>query len=216
VGNLATKPGIDSGQRLLQLFEKLTMGKTFEETRIPFRCNAVDLVSGKEVVFRTGSVARAIRASMSFPAFFEPLIEGGCCLIDGGLLDNMPVYIPRKEGCKRVLAVNVAAFQTMPVSSLINGFHVIYRSLGIALQGMTERTKAKADLTIHASDKTSPFNFARKKEFIALGEQAVQVSKREVEFFFSKSIRTAINWKRHRACGIILGETFSSNALSKF
>ncbi|MDR0630206.1 MAG: patatin-like phospholipase family protein [Treponema sp.] len=75
LGNFATRRGVDSGQGLLKLFEELTQGKTFAETKIPFRCNAVDLVSGKELVFSSGSVARAIRASMSFPAFFNPWLK---------------------------------------------------------------------------------------------------------------------------------------------
>jgi NTE family protein len=202
VGNLATKPGIDSGERLLNLFEKLTQGKTFRETMIPFRCNAVDLATGREVVFSSGSVARAMRASMSFPVFFAPLMEGNSCLVDGGLFNNMPVYIPRNEGFKRVLAVNVMAFQSMPFSSFKSGSQVIYRSLEAALYSMTRKSQPQADLTIHASDKTSPFNFSRKKELIELGEQAVRVSEKEIEAFFSRSIRSAIKWKRYKVCGI--------------
>ncbi|MDR2485372.1 MAG: patatin-like phospholipase family protein [Treponema sp.] len=203
VGNLATKPGIDSGQRLLQLFERLTRGKTFEETLMPFRCNAVDIVTGHEAVFGAGSVARAMRASMSFPAFFAPFIEGNSCFMDGGLLDNMPVHIPRDEGFKRVLAVNVIAFHTVSLASLRTGPQVLYRSLEVALQSMTQRNKPQADLTLYASDKGSPFNFARKKEFIALGEQAVRISEKHLEFFFSKGIGSTITWKRYRECGII-------------
>lgn len=202
VGNLATKSGIDSGEGILNLFEKLTQGKTFGETRIPFRCNAVDLVSGKEVVFSSGSVARAMRASMSFPVFFAPLIEGNSCLVDGGLFDNMPIYIPRNEGFKRVLAVNVMAFQSMPASAFKSGPQVIYRSLETALSIMTQKSHPQADLTIHASDKTSPFNFSRKKELIALGEQAVKVSEKQLEAFFSRSIGSALKWKRYKVCGI--------------
>ena len=105
LGNAITRTGIDSGHLVLNLLEKLSGGKTFAETRIPFRCNAVDLVSGKEVVFSSGSVARAIRASMAFPGVFEPLMEGGRCLVDGGLVDNMPVRIAREEGFRRLLAL---------------------------------------------------------------------------------------------------------------
>jgi len=77
LASLATRPGIDTGHRVLQLLEQLTAGKSFEETEIPFRCNAMDLLSGEEVVFRSGSVARAMRASMSFPVIFEPFMDNG-------------------------------------------------------------------------------------------------------------------------------------------
>lgn len=205
LGNLAAKTGIDSGQGLLRLFEDLTGGKTFENTAIPFRCNAVDLVTGEEMVFKTGSVARAIRASMSFPAFFTPFIDGERCFVDGGLADNMPVWIARSEGFKRVLAVDVVAFQTASLSSLNTGLRVLYRSMEIALKTMTVKSKKQAALTLRASDSgTSPLNFARKKEFIALGERAVNASHEPLSAFFSRRIGSGISWKRPRECGIML------------
>ena len=98
LGALTGKPGIDSGKAVLALLKDLSGNKRFDATRIPFRCNAVDLISGKEVVFSSGNVATAIRASMSFPVFFEPLLMGKRYLVDGGLVDNMPVHIARAEG----------------------------------------------------------------------------------------------------------------------
>ncbi|MDR2536182.1 MAG: patatin-like phospholipase family protein [Treponema sp.] len=204
VGSLATKPGIDSGQRLLQLFEKLSEGKTFEETRIPFRCNAVDLITGEEVVFSSGSVARAIRASMSVPFFFEPLIEENRCLVDGGLSDNIPVYIPHNEGFKRVLAVDVIGFHPTPFSAFKTGPQLIYRFMETTMHLMSKKRQTQAELTLCASDKTSPFNFARKKEFIELGEKAVRISAKQIESFFSKE-RSGITRKRYIRCGIISG-----------
>ncbi|MDR0569455.1 MAG: patatin-like phospholipase family protein [Spirochaetaceae bacterium] len=200
LSNIATKPGIDSGQRLLQLFERLTEGKTFAETRIPFRCNAVDLITGKEIVFDTGSVAKAIRASMSFPFFFEPLFDGERCLVDGGLSDNMPVYIPLQEGVKRVLAVDVVGFQSMPFSGFKTGPQLIYRFMETAMHIMSEKSRIRAHLTLYAADKTSPFNFARKKEFIELGERAVKVSVKQIETFFSRDI---LKMKQYKRSGII-------------
>jgi NTE family protein len=200
LGNFATKPGIDSGQGLLQLFERLSGNKTFEETRIPFRCNAVDIVTGKEVVFDSGSVAKAIRASMSCPFFFEPLLDGNRCLVDGGLSDNMPVYIPRQEGIKRVLAVDVMAFQAMPFSAFRTGPQLIYRFMEAAMYRMSRKSRIHADFTLYASNKTSPFNFARKKSFIDLGKQAVKVSAGQIEAFFSRDI---LPWKRRGRGGII-------------
>lgn len=203
LGSLAAKPGIDSGQRLLQLFEKLTAGKTFSETRIPFRCNAVDLVTGKEIVFDSGSVAKAMRASMSFPFFFEPLFDGDQCLVDGGLADNMPVYIPLKAGFKRVLAVDVVGFQQMPFSAFKTGPQLVYRFMETAMHTRAKKKRVPAHLTLCAGDQTSPFNFARKKEFIALGEQAVQASRKQLEYFFSPD---TVKLKQYKRSGLILNE----------
>jgi NTE family protein len=133
LGNLAGRPGIDSGNQVEALIEELSGHKTFEECRIPFRCNAVDLITSREVVFRSGRLARAIRASLSFPIFFEPLVEGDMYLADGGLADNMPVKIARDEGFRRVLAVDVGAFKTKPVENLDSATKVLYRSLEVTL-----------------------------------------------------------------------------------
>ncbi|MDR1985598.1 MAG: patatin-like phospholipase family protein [Treponema sp.] len=190
LGNFATRRGVDSGQGLLKLFEELTQGKTFAETKIPFRCNAVDLVSGKERVFSSGSVARAIRASMSFPAFFEPLVEEkegsvSQCLVDGGLADNMPVYIARNAGFRRVLAVDLYHFRSIPASDMKTGPHIVYRAIEVALNLMERKQGAPADLTLYAADQASPFNFFRKKELIELGEQAVLKKDPQIQAFFS-------------------------------
>ncbi|MDR3114461.1 MAG: patatin-like phospholipase family protein [Treponema sp.] len=198
LGNFATRRGVDSGQGLLKLFEELTQGKTFTETKIPFRCNAVDLISGKELVFSSGSVARAIRASMSFPAFFEPLVEekegsASQCLVDGGLADNMPVYIARNAGFRRVLAVDVYHFKTVPVSDLKTGPHIVYRAIEVAINMMERKRGSPADLTLYTADHASPFNFFRKKEFIELGEQTVKEREPQIRAFFST--------RRHRISG---------------
>jgi NTE family protein len=207
LGSLAARTGIDPGDQVLAFLEELSGHKRFAETRIPFRCNAVDLISGRELVFRSGSVARAIRASMSFPVFFEPLLEGGMCLIDGGLADNMPAHIARAEGFNRVLAVDVGAFQAKPASDLSNGAKIAYRSLELLLNRMREQGgREKPDLVLYASDKTTPFAFFRKKELLALGERAVRGSEKALEAFFSGGIRAYFARKRRRECGIRTGE----------
>jgi len=183
LASLASRPGIDTGNKLLELFEKLTFGKSFDETFIPFRCNAVDLVSGREIVFSSGSVARAMRASMAFPVFFEPLIEGEMCLVDGGIVDNMPVAIARQEGCRRVLAINVNYFAVQDANDLKNGPQIVYRSLESALHAQ-DGNKPQADLTLTVTDAESPFSFFKQKELIELGEQAVREKMDALKRFF--------------------------------
>jgi NTE family protein len=185
LASLAIKPGIDSGHRILELLENLTGGKTFGETEIPFRCNAVDLSSGREVIFDSGSVARAVRASMSFPVFFEPLMENGMCLVDGGILNNMPVTIARNEGFRRILAVNVNRFLYEKAEDLKNGPQIIYRSIESVLRAQDTDKKVQAGLTLNATDDATPFSFFRQKELIELGEYVVKKNIEAVETFFN-------------------------------
>lgn len=202
LGNLATRPGIDSGQRLLDLFEYLTGRKTFSQTAVPFRCNAADLASGSEVVFSSGSVAFAMRASMSFPLFFEPLIDGARCYADGGLAHNLPVFIARNEGFRRILAVDVCGFLPRPAADFRSLADILCRSLETSLRLMEMKEPEKATLTIHAADSTSPLDFDRVKELIKLGERAVFNNEEAVAAFFSHGISAAAARSRFRECGI--------------
>ncbi|MCL2007287.1 MAG: patatin-like phospholipase family protein [Treponema sp.] len=194
LASFATKPGMDKGQKALELIEKLTRRKNFNQTKIPFRCNAVDLLSGDEIIFKEGQVAIAIRASMSFPLFFEPVIHNNMYLVDGGIVDNIPVAIARKEGFKHVLAVNVNRFSRDMPRELRSGPQIIYRSIECALRSMQAEQEQKAELTINISNDATPFSFHKKKEFLNLGEKAVKNNLEELEKFFHP-VKSILNKK---------------------
>jgi NTE family protein len=201
LGNLATRPGIDSGQRILELLEALSGGKTFEETRIPFRCNAVDITEGREVVLGSGSVARAIRASMSFPVFFEPLREGDRFLVDGGLANNLPVYIAREAGYKKILAVDVGDFRTCSAQSLRIGTEVLFRVFDVTLHILKQKEK-EASLTIHAGSMGTPFSFSRAVAIIRSGEQLVREHEESIRAFFSSGPGGFFIPRQYRECHV--------------
>jgi NTE family protein len=81
--------------------------REIKELQVPFACVAVDIVEGEELIFDSGLVAPAVRASISIPGVFPPLKRGKMILVDGGLLDPVPVRVARYMGAGRVLAVNV-------------------------------------------------------------------------------------------------------------
>jgi NTE family protein len=184
LASLAGRPGIDPGQRVLELLEKLTGRKKIEETVIPFRCNAVDLFSGNEVALSAGSVAKAMRASMSLPVFFEPFMYKGMCLVDGCLIDNMPAAIARKEGFERVLAVNVNIFAPAKPEDIRNGPQVIYRSIECVLHAQ-ENKNTQADLTLDIAVNAEIFSFFKQKELIELGLQTVNENLDALKDFFA-------------------------------
>jgi NTE family protein len=185
LGNLVTKSGVDSGARLQELFEGLTAGKTFAETRLPFRCNAVDLTTGEEVVFDSGPVAFAMRASMSFPGFFEPLLDGNRCLVDGGLADNMPVAVARKLGFKHIMAVDVGNFTAKNASDFKAGYQILFRCLEVILHLREKQKTERANLVIHAASDASTADFHRKQELVELGKRSVLEAREQVEEFFA-------------------------------
>lgn len=192
LGNLATRPGIDSGKGALSLLEELTEGKTFDQTSIPFRCNAVDLISGRERVFSSGSVARAIRASLSFPGFFDPLVEGDEHLADGGIVNNLPIRIAREAGFKHILAVDVGPFRMAAPSALKTGAGVIYRSLEVAISYIQRGEADQADLTLRPNDGSTPFAFSKARSLVALGERTAREELGALEAFFAPGFFAAL------------------------
>jgi NTE family protein len=183
LASLSGRRGVDTGQRVLELLERLTAGKNFEQAIIPFRCNAVDLFSGNEVVFNSGSLAKAMRASMSLPIFFEPFMYNGMCFVDGGLFGNIPVAIAKKEGFEHILAVDVNSFPKIGPSDLRSGPHVIFRAIDCAINAQDQK-KTQAELTLNVKVTTEFFSFFKKKELIDLGEQTVIDNLSALNHFF--------------------------------
>ena len=72
-------------------------GYDFDSLFVPFLCNAVDVTNSREIVFRKGDLAQAIRASMTVPLYFRPIVMEGNILYDGGIYDNFPVKHVRSQ-----------------------------------------------------------------------------------------------------------------------
>ena len=79
----------------------------FDELPTPFRCIATDLVSEKQVVFKDGPLFEALRATMSIPGVFTPIRSGDRILVDGGMLNNLPVDVAKQMGVDVVIAVSL-------------------------------------------------------------------------------------------------------------
>jgi NTE family protein len=99
--------GLFQGERLLAFFERCTQGCTFADLNIPLNLVAVDLNSGQEVHLREGSVAEALRATVSIPGLLAPVERNGQRLVDGGLLNNLPVDVVQAMGADITLGVDV-------------------------------------------------------------------------------------------------------------
>ncbi len=107
----AAPRGLVYGQKFSLFFSQLTFpvdGEIdFDLLPVPFRCVTVDLITGKEVVLGKGSLARAMRATMAIPTIFTPVEWEGRLLVDGGLLNNLPVDVVKDMGADIVIAVDL-------------------------------------------------------------------------------------------------------------
>lgn len=100
---------IATADNLSQLFDRMTQGVRIEDLPLPFCCVASDLVSGREHVFREGSLSEAVRASISIPGVFSPVRIGSEVLVDGSLHNTLPLNrVERRKG-DMLVAVNACA-----------------------------------------------------------------------------------------------------------
>ena len=112
-GGLKWPAGFVSGQNLFFLLQSLTLGVAhvddFDELSIPFRAVATDVGSGDMVVLDHGYLATALRASMAIPGFFSPVEIEDRLLVDGGMVNNLPVDVAFDMGADIVIAVDLGA-----------------------------------------------------------------------------------------------------------
>ena len=102
--------GVVSGNKIVQLIDSLASERsatTFDCLQRPFCCVAADLKTVSEVVIDDGSVAQAVRASMAIPGIFKPVRRGEQLLIDGGVMNNLPVDVVRQMGADIVIAIDL-------------------------------------------------------------------------------------------------------------
>lgn len=101
--------GFVKGERVFRAIEQLIGDHQIEKFGIPFTAVASDLVAREEIHFRTGSLFKALRASIAIPTIFTPVTEGQRQLVDGGVLNPLPLNLVKKETDEWVVAVNLNA-----------------------------------------------------------------------------------------------------------
>ena len=101
--------GLIKGDKLIAFFEKHFVDKDFSALPLPFACVATDLASGREVWLKEGSVAAAVRASIALPGLLAPVNRDGHLLVDGGLVNPVPVSLCRALGADIVIAVDLGS-----------------------------------------------------------------------------------------------------------
>ncbi len=111
-GKIKLPLGLVQGQKIDFVLSELTLPVAlvddFDKLAIPFRAVAADIVTGEQVVLGSGSLATAIRASMSIAAAMAPVLIDGRMLVDGGIAANLPISVVRQMGADIVIAVDIS------------------------------------------------------------------------------------------------------------
>jgi NTE family protein len=181
-GSLGLPLGVIQGQNLALLLESLLAHasdiRDFDKLPIPFRAVATDIVSGEKMVFRKGHLPQVIRASMSIPAVFAPVEVNGRLLVDGGMVDNIPLDVAREMGVDIAIVVDIGT-PLRNRKQLATVIDVLNQSITL----MTQRNSQEQLATLHANDiliqpSLAGFgvtDFGRAQEMIDAGYRATRI-----------------------------------------
>ncbi|OZY42419.1 hypothetical protein CJF43_08435 [Pseudomonas fragi] len=181
-GSLGLPLGVIQGQNLALLLESLLAHSSdirdFDKLPIPFRAVATDIVNGEKVVFRKGHLPQVIRASMSIPAVFAPVEINGQLLVDGGMVDNIPVDVAREMGVDIVIVVDIGT-PLRGRKQLNTVFDILNQSITLMTRSNSEVQLASLkpdDILIQpALASYGATDFGRSLDIINAGYRATQV-----------------------------------------
>jgi len=174
-----TSKALTKGTRVEKLLAELVGAKSFDELSTSFAAVATDLNTGERVVMHDGDLLSAVRASMSIPGVFRPVERDGRVLIDGQLVDPIPIAACRAMGADKVIAVDInppnSAENAKPFSK-VNIFDVLVNTLTIFNCEMTRREldEHKPDLLIRPEvGDVLALDFRNVIRLVEIGRQAV-------------------------------------------
>ena len=179
-GRVSFAKGVVSGIQLETVLRELSRIRgyvDFNKLPIPYRAVATDLVTGKPMVFDKGDLALAMRASMSVPGIIAPAEFDGMMLVDGGLVNNLPVDVAREMGADIVIAVNLGT-PLMQRDDIRNVLAITGQMIGI----LTEQNVRQSLASLGSTDililpelgNFSAGNFNAMKTTFPIGEAAAR------------------------------------------
>ncbi len=174
-----TSKALTKGTRVEKLLAELVGAKAFDELSTRFAAVATDLNTGERIVMQDGDLLSAVRASMSIPGVFRPVERDGRILIDGQLVDPIPIAACRAMGADKVIAVDInppnAPGSAKPFAK-VNIFDVLMNTITIFNCEMTRRVLAehKPDLLIRPDvGDVLALDFRNVMRLVEIGRQAV-------------------------------------------
>jgi NTE family protein len=191
-----------SSEKTEKMIRREINGKTFEQLKTPFACVSMDVYTGEAIIFRDGDVATAVRASMNLPGIFQPLEYRHRFLVDGGVVDYIPVDAARLLGAEWILAsVTENDFTATRPKSVLESLEQVIDIRGAYLS-REQRRQANFLIEPPVGD-ISMFDEARTKE--ALEKGVIAAAKRlipaEESLILASIPRLAPGWAAESAKG---------------
>ena len=173
------KSGFIGGKRITNLLRRFIGDIQFKDLDIPFACVATDIINGEEVVLNEGSVLEAVRASISIPVIFKVVKRKGRYLVDGGLVNQVPVSVAKNMGADFIIAVDITPSKAERANFLTqNGgarepsiLQVMVQTIYLSTYMTSQEMSHGADAVIHPHlAHIGPGEFHRAQECILEGE----------------------------------------------
>ena len=133
--NLLSGNSLVKGERIIQELEKVVPDRPIEALNIPCSIVASDMVNTEEIVFRSGSLFEAVRASISIPLFFKPVQIDNRLLIDGGILNPLPLHVVERTEGDILVAMDISGKDAMPMDTEYDPIDVDGRIAAIEEKG---------------------------------------------------------------------------------
>ena len=183
-GGFSAQTSLNGGQQVDLLLQRVTAPyyalESFDRLPTPFRCVAFDLLTANRVILERGSLARALRATMSLPAVFPPVALDKHVLVDGGVVDNVPADVVRDMGATVVIAVNVGDLtdKTRIAGSLLG---VASSTMDAMMRANTIQGMAAADIVINVPlAKYGSLDWRRFRDLIREGYDATEAMRAQL------------------------------------
>lgn len=180
--------GLASNKRMEAFLKRAFRSLRFEDMKRPLAVVATDLRTGQPVVFKSGELVPAVRASCAYPGLFLPVAYQGAWLTDGGLVAAVPTQAARELGADIVIGVTLESIN--PNVEPHNVMDVLSRSLSIAQRTAEPVWRAHADAVVSPQVNGYRWDeFEHADELMAAGEEAMRKSMPELKRLLAPSRR---------------------------
>ena len=177
------------GDRLEEFVLKKLSKANIEELAIPFAAVATNLNTGRQVVLDKGSIAKAVRASSAIPGVFTPVVYQNATLVDGGVVNNVPVDVAGAKGADLVIAVNIG--KNVVNWNVTNIVDITLQAVNIMSSEISSFKMRDADVLIEPNvGAVGMMDFTQKEYCIRAGmdaaEKAIPEIKRKIDQWFAQ------------------------------
>jgi len=170
-------------------------GYNFDNLFIPFLCIGADISNSKEIVFRKGDLAQAVRASMTFPAYFRPILIDGNIMYDGGIYNNFPLNRLKEEFHPDFIIGSKSAKGNTPPDEFDIMSHIENMVMAQIDYTISEKEGILIDMEF---ENPSLLDFSRIDEFIEIGYNTTMEKIDSIKMFMHREGPDSIEMKRRR------------------